>query len=228
MNFDRINKNLSDKTVEDARRVFTRLLIELGVRETNYHVGTGLGGNNFQLFSLMAIPQSLGYTKKQIAIHKDHVEWNAEWLVATPMTVIRHTLDGVFPSIRERFKYEALLVDAVANNPSTIRLAFAARQDHFPILSNILGSKHYSFDKNLSMLEQFSLAMVMCSELAQQVDNNDTSMIPVIGKVLVEMDPEIILIAVRKCIAIERLVKFNMDEDPYFGRALTQVNNLIN
>lgn len=42
------------KRLDDAKKVYERLLLELSVREDNEHVGTGLGGNPSELFFLLS------------------------------------------------------------------------------------------------------------------------------------------------------------------------------
>jgi hypothetical protein len=49
MRFIHVDDRLTVQEVRIAKEKFNGLLVELGVRETNYHVGTGLGGNNLQL-----------------------------------------------------------------------------------------------------------------------------------------------------------------------------------
>jgi hypothetical protein len=49
--------------LEKAEGVYERLRLELGVREDNEHVGSGLGGNPSELFFLLSHPVKLGLSK---------------------------------------------------------------------------------------------------------------------------------------------------------------------
>ena len=59
MNFDRVSGTIKDNDRKLAQQRFQGVTLELGVREDNYHVGTGLGGNNAQLFALMSLSHHL-------------------------------------------------------------------------------------------------------------------------------------------------------------------------
>lgn len=223
MDFSSIDGNLPHDLVQKATQKFNQIVVELGLRDTNYYVGSGLGGNNFQLYTILTIPQTLSYTKKEIVVDETGIKWGAEWLANATALDIRKKVDTIFAQIAERHKYHAAVAELLSDNPSALRRSIELRKDQFPILFKILEGKNYRFDRSLSLYEQLLLAMIMCNDLASKLDAGDTSMIPTIGSALLDFDPEIILIAIRKCIGLERLITFNLDEDPIFSRSIYKV-----
>lgn len=109
MKFKTISDKVSAKQASVAIEKFSWLTTELGVRETNEHVGTGMGGNNFQLVVLMGMEHKLSSSsKKNIEPEKDRVVWGVDWLCSASRREIRNKLNEVFPSILESKKYMAL------------------------------------------------------------------------------------------------------------------------
>ena len=76
-------------------------------------------------------------------------------------------------------------------------------------------------------MEQLILASILCQDLAMDLDAGSIKKVRPIGAVLMDFPAEIILLAVRRHIQIERLVRHDMDEDPIFMRVLTKVNRGI-
>lgn len=227
MNFSHVDPELTYKLVRSAMKKFTALIVELGVRENNEHVGSGLGGNNFQLLTLSHLNHHLKTGGFKITINDD-IWWSANWLAHASMVEIRQALDAVFPSIKERHKYVSVLVRSMLKRPNDLRQTFLENKEHFPRLQSLLDNKAYYFDKNLSFLEQLVVASIMCQDLAMDLDKGDLSKVSSIGSTLSYFPPEIILLSVRMYINIERLVKHNLDEHPVFTHLLTRVNRSIN
>jgi hypothetical protein len=227
--FNHIDKRLSHFLVKDCQDKFHWLTTELGVRETNEHVGTGLGGNNFQLLVLMDLGHILtarpGRSLSFSPIH-GRVIWGADWLRNTPRIQIRYKLDEVFASIAESFKYKALAYQALCFS-NNIRSTLNTYKDQFPQLTACLAGKLFRFDAHLSNVERLIQAFVMCQELAADLDNNNLSRIQTIGAALYEFPSETILLSVRRYIGISRLVKHNLDEDPIFNKCLRKVTKLV-
>lgn len=215
--------------VKSAQRSFSRLLVELGVRKNNEHIGSGLGGNNFQLLCLFGMVQELsphtGMTIK-FSSTENTMYWGAEWLCRASKVDLRKELDKIFDSIKEGHKYWALVMEALSAS-GDLRSTLTQYQDQFPELMACLSGKVYKFQSWLGPLSQLILAYVMCQELAADLDRNDTSRVNMIGSALYDFPAEIILLSVRKYIQIDRLVRHDLDEHPIFNKVLMKVNKRV-
>jgi hypothetical protein len=215
--------------VKSAQRRFGGLLVELGVRKNNEFIGSGLGGNNFQLLCLFGMVHELS-PDTNVSISFSSVEntmyWGAEWLIRSSRYDLRKELDKIFSTIKEGHKYWALVMETLSES-GDLRTTLPQYQDQFPELMACLAGKNYKFQPWLGPLSQLILAYVMCQELAAELDRNDTSKVQVIGSALYDFPAEIILLSVRKYIWIDRIVRFNLDEDPIFWKTLNKVNKRV-
>lgn len=227
MDFSNVDGKLTVMEHKAARARFDWLLTELGIRDTNEHVGTGLGGNNFQLLVLMCFEHRLVHDKKiTIQVEKDHIKWGAPWLTDTKKKEIRWYLNEIFPAIKEKKKYLAVAMEALSGS-GMLRDKIIQHSEQFPRLVRALEGKTYRFQRGLSGIDQLILAFVMCQELSDHLDQDDTSLVQPIGAALADFPMEVILLSVRRFVGIERLVKWNLDEDPVFGKMLTRINRVV-
>lgn len=229
MKFSFVGLDLTHDIVKDCKRKFEGLLVELGVRKNNEHVGTGLGGNNFQLVCLFGMSHELSseHNLKIKFVSKDNtMTWGADWLATTSRLEIRKELDRVFETVKEGHKYWALMIESIANS-TALRASLKDYQDSFPELTKCLEGQCYKFQGWLGPLSQLLLAFIMCQELAADLDRGDTSKVHTIGAALYDFPAEIILLSVRRYIQIDRLVRFNLDEDPIFWKTLKKVNTRV-
>lgn len=227
MDFAHVDGKLTVMEHKAAKARFDWLLTELGVRDTNEHVGTGLGGNNFQLLVLMCFEHRLVDDKKTtIQVEKNHINWGAKWFTDTKKKEIRWHLDEIFPAIKEKKKYLAVAMEALSGS-GMLRDKVIQHSEQFPRLVKVLEGKTYRFPRGLSGIDQLILAFCMCQELSDHLDREDLSLVQPIGEALSEFPLEVILLSVRRFVGIERLVKWNLDEDPIFGKMLTKVNKVV-
>lgn len=198
MNFDKIRASTTERDKKAAAQKIQSLSLELGVREDNGHVGTGMGGNKAQLLALMAFQNELinepGLT---IRANNGLMEWGIEWFLTTSKKDIRQMLDVVLPIA----KYTP--IDDVRSNPA------------------------YSLGPNVSRWSVLSLSNMLCQKLASELDNGNTSGVQATAFALVGFPQEFILLSVREHIQIERLVKHNLDEHPDFGKILHKINKEV-
>jgi len=64
--------------------------------------------------------------------------------------------------------------------------------------------------------------------LSAHLDRGDTSLVQPMGAALDSFPMEIILMSVRKYVQIDRLVRFDLDEDPVFSKMLYRINKVAN
>jgi hypothetical protein len=226
MKFSHIDARLTPQEVEAAKYRFNWLLTELGLRESNYHVGTGLGGNNFQLMVLLSFKHTLVKRNVDIQVDDKRVAWSADWLINTPKRTIRSKLDETFYLIAEKHKYLAIALAEVADSFS-MKDTVRKYPEQFPQLLRAISNKDYSFDKDMPYTDQLIVACIMCQELSARLDAGDRSTVQSTGSALNDFPTEIILLSVRRHIQIERLVRHNLDEDPVFMKTLMRVNKVV-
>jgi hypothetical protein len=206
MKFTKIDSSLPRGLVDAAWGKFEELLLELGVRDDNTHVGTGLGGNNFQLYSLLGVKHSLMKLHKGIIVtHDDGIYWDAETLAFMPRLDMRKKVDTIIPLVEERYPGAFLFSKEFGDATKINYLKLVSREMQGALLN----------------------AQVLCSGLAKELDAGDTSNILMTAKLLEVMPFEIVLLAVRKFIGIERLVKFSLDEHSRLGPILHRINKIV-
>lgn len=225
MNFSHIDTRLNHQEAKDAIQRFNSIITELGVRTDNEHVGSGLGGNNFQLLVLLNLKHTLVKRDITIKTTDSGVAWNAEWLAKTPLKDIRKELDKAFVDIKEQHKYLAIALESLAYSNNMRAVVLQHRTD-FPELVNALEGKTYTLAK-LSCLEQMILACVLCQDLSYRLDRGDSSTVQAIGSALYDFPTEMILLSIRRYVQIERLIRYNLDEDPVFWKTLKKVNDIV-
>ena len=140
-----------------------------------------------------------------IKVDDDRMAWSANWLGATKKRDIRKRLDEVFAEINQKY----------------------IRDPDQPLTRQINTPGSFQFYPGLSPIEQLAQVCAMCHELSARLDQGDTSMVRTVGTVMQQLPLETVLFSVRRYIQIERLVKYNLDEDPIFGPALTKVNRAV-
>jgi hypothetical protein len=226
MNFSHIDSRLTSAQVQAGKSRMAWLLTELAIRDDNQHVGTGLGGNNFQFLTLMNLKHNLVKRDVEIYVGDNFIAWGVPWFLRSTKTAIRLKLDEVFNQIVEKNKVVCLALAALAN-AHYLRSALYEHKEHFPELSKSLDSKTYVHNPALSSLEQLIAACVLCQELARSLDNGDITPIPITGLALMDFPPDILLYSIRRHIQIDRLVKFNLDEDKVFLKVLKKVNDVV-
>ena len=225
MNFSHIDTRLNHQQAKDATQQFNSIITELGIRTDNEHVGSGLGGNNFQLLVLLNLKHTLVKRDITIKATDSGVAWSAEWLIKSSRKDIRRELDKAFSDIKEKHKYLAIALESLAY-ASNMRAVVLQHPTDFPELVKALEGKTYELAQ-LSYLEQMILACVLCQDLSYRLDRGDCSTVHAIGSALYDFPPEMILLAIRRYIQIERLVKFSLDEDPVFWKTLKKVNDVV-
>jgi hypothetical protein len=228
MKFDHIDQSIQYGKVKRAKYIYNRLALELGVREDNYHVGTGMGGNNVQLFTLLNIQNELVNDHDiTIEVKDDKVLWGSRWFTNAKFIDIRHELNIKFPLIKEKHKYPAIAIEVITFYPDAMREGFLKNKKHYPKLAEALAGKPFSFDPNLTSWEMMMAACVLCAELASDLDKNIHKRITPIALALDNFPMEVNLVAIRRFIQIDRLVKHNLDEHSDFSKILTTINKTV-
>ncbi len=219
MKFDVIDPSLTTDEVNFASKILAKIMVELGIRETNEHVGSGLGGNNHQLLVFMTMKHHLISSDKDISIVNNNVYWSVEFLIGHKMRHIRPIIDKEFALISDDNKLIALALHTAANNPTLVLSTLEKTLPQIVIFyyNEFLSGQVLNLSK-LSYSNQFMVSLLLCAKLSYFLDNNiDTTKYKMlVGKTLDSVEPEILLLAVRKAIRIDRLVQHYLDENPHW------------
>lgn len=142
MKFSKIVSSVPFEARQRAQLRFTQLLSELATRKNNEFIGSGLGGNNFQLLVLMTLSHTLGHGTG-ISVKPDGIVWGENLLTTGTLKQIRYVLDAEFPNIREKHKYIAFLMDSLTKSEDFMT-HYEENKDHFPKIDKAFSTGKYS------------------------------------------------------------------------------------
>lgn len=230
MNFDKV---FNTANIDECSKKLTTVFVDLALKTDNYGCGSHHGGNNFQMITFMNINHSLVNSDNiQWNPHHKSLQWGEEYLLKASIKEIRERLDVVFKDIDENHKLWSVALDFY--NGVSYKTVIEKYRENFPRLNYCLRGGPYKVDPELSRLEQYLLACIMCEEIASILDGLDpklnTNKIQYSEKTrnyalqegwdktraLFEsfkaFPPELYLLCVRKHINISRIVRWRLEE----------------
>jgi hypothetical protein len=211
-----------------AHKRLTQLFLELGTRKDNPFLGSGLGGNNFQLLVLLGLSHTVTTESVGIDVSENGVTWGIEYLQKTGLIQLRHDLDLIFEEeIKEQYKYLALSISTLVGSEDRMLESFQQNRNQFPKVDQVLSQGRYGAIEKLTHQEELILGYLLCIKLAKELDQGDTKNVSSVGNVLNQLSSETILMSVRQFIQIGRLVKFDLDEHPIWENMLNKVNKEV-
>lgn len=193
--------------LDKAKQRYEELMLELATRRNNEHIGSGLGGNPAQYLTMLSLTPNFSANKSEelFSVHDNSIEINVEKIQFVSRKEIRYALDKALTSdiINKYAAPELISFFESFNEPMPSDAERLATSDKQRLL--IKGSKLAIRMKELSESElKESGEIPSVSQLStefQQVYND-----------LKSLDNWIILIAVRRFVGIETMVKYNLDE----------------
>jgi hypothetical protein len=225
MKFNTIDSGLLASEVVKAEKKFLALTVELGVRRDNEHVGSGLGGNLIHLLTLTNVKNHLVSSDLfRIKVQDNNIFWNAKWLNHKSITDIRVRFNKIIKQVEEKYKISALIFGNAILNNNLIRVVNDNLNDYPGIVYALNG---YHYDPKISFKDELIISLILCKELANDLDKKDYSRIESIAAFLDKVTVENVLVSVRTMIKIERIVMHNLDEHKFFGPLLCKVINCI-
>jgi hypothetical protein len=199
MKFDSIDSTIPSNKAKKAERRFQETVLELGVRIDNPHVGTGMGGNPFQLMTLMSLEHELmDEAHTTIEIKNGKLLWGVAWMDTVKRLDIRKELDAKFPAILEAHPHMFVPMDYMMKNA-----------------------------KQFPKLQPLRAAFNLCSDLADDLDKGVRDSIVPTGAGLANFPMEVNLMAIRGYIQIERIIRHNLDEHPAFEKLFKDINRFV-
>jgi len=244
MHFTSTLRSLSQDVIDKANKNFQSIMLELGIRADNYHCGSGLGGNNFQLLVFLGLTHRLiKSATTELRVNDGELEWSDKFICESTRTHIRKTIDQMFPFIMEKNKLLALSMQTHLNKPldyfddesekkrlenaEHLSETFDEQYKDFPNLLNVLRGGEYLHNPSMSLAEQFIAANVMTYNLAIHLDKGDNSLLAPIGKAMSNFDPIIFLVTVRLNLTLSRIITHNMDEHKDWKYMFNQINKIL-
>lgn len=224
MKFTSTKANIATYLLHQCQEKLTTLALDLSVRTDNCHVGSGLGGNNFQMLSLLGMNHHLTNSDENIRVKNNSFIWGSKFLLNNSIYDIRKELDKAFLSLKEHNKLMGLMF----LSPGNIHETYKAYEDSFPVLKDIFSGKRSGDFSEHSPHQQIIIAFIMCAKFAFELDNNIHTSTKMVGETLATFAPEVTLLSVRKYICIDRLVQHNLDENPAWENMLATINRKIN
>lgn len=224
MKFTTIKANIASSITNKCQEKLTALAIELATRKDNYHVGSGLGGNNFQMLVLLGMEHHLSNADIFIASKNNTFIWGTDFLMDNSIASIRKELDKAFKNVKEYNKLMALMF----LNPTNLNEVINSYEDNFPILKDIFSDKRSGDFKNLSPHQQITIAFIMCAKYSFELDNKNKKNTKMVGQSLATLSPEIVLLAIRKYIGLERIINHSLDEHPSWENIFSNINRRVN
>jgi hypothetical protein len=225
MKFHEVAHDLTKSVLQASQSKFNKLMLELGIRETNEHVGSGLGGNNFQLLVCMGLQHHLVNSRNiQISVTGKGIAWGSRFLTDAPMKDIRRKLDVMFSAVQEKHKFLAVAMQTAIDNPTSYYKGVYEYRKNFPSLVEYLKQGTYFHNTSIPLPDQLLLALFITADLAMDLDRGSRKKISCAGKALNNFPDEIYLLAVRRNIQIDRLVIHNLDEHPDWKPALLRIS----
>lgn len=223
MKFTSVKANLATSITNQCQDKLTSLAIELATRKDNCHVGSGLGGNNFQMLALLGMEHHLTNADISIASKKNKFIWGTDFLLDNSIFSIRKELDRAFEKVEEHNK----LVSLMFLSPANINEVFNSYEDNFPILKDIFSGKRRGDFSKLSPHQQITIAFIMCAKYSFELDNKIKTNTETVGYSLGTLSPEIVLLAIRKYIGLERIITNDLDEQRSWKHIFSNINRRV-
>lgn len=225
MQFASTPRDTSPIDIEHAQAIFNSLMTELAIRDTNFHIGSYHGGNNFQMLVLSGMDHILlkFTTGTKIFVVENTIYWDILFLLSSPMGDIRKELDRVFPEIVENNKLTALAIKSILDNKNEFVKSFDAVQNNFPKIAQVMQGASWDNIPKLSPHEQIIMSCLLCAKLSEELDRGNNNSVRHVTDILLQFSPEVILISVRNYIGVERIVKFNLDDREDFFKLIKKV-----
>lgn len=193
------------------------LYLDYCIRKTNEHIGSGLGGN-IRYFGFLASKNNL-FSKEveSLEISDTTIIWNPEFIL----------------SFGKNKKHIRLMVDKKISESIGNFDYFISDNNGFVINKDLFPQSDDKTDPaDLTLNQQVALSLKESAKFASILDSlSDYSELGIHSKTFSEILTKIklpaVILGIRICISIDRLVKFNLDEDRYLGPIFREISKRI-
>jgi len=184
-----------------------------------------MGGDNYQLMMLSTFNHSIDYLIESFIVKDNNITWGYDFLCNLSRKQIRNILNQKFSSIEENNKEQTTVLLDLARSKSILSVV-RKYSSNYPEIIKLVDNSDYQNIARLSTHNQLIIGFILCQELAAKLDVNDLTSIKLTVSNLNYLSEYIILLAVRKYITLERIIKFNLDKDPNWETLLLRVNKI--
>jgi len=223
--------------LNQANKNLIRVFTELALRDDNCYSGSKHGGNSFQLFALMEMKHELVPSTIPITIKDNVVMWGMSFLLNDSISNHRKHLDKAFDQINDRYKTTSMFINGLLEDNNLIS-NYQKYKANFPLVEKCFNNM--KIDPNISVVEQFLLACLICNHVSEVLDssvsntgfgwakNANTKQLMIdAANILLEFDPAIHLISVRRFITFSRLMNYDFTMLPEWKNNFERINNIL-
>lgn len=237
MKFSTTSATSNTLALNQANKNLIRIFTELALRNDNCYSGSKIGGNNFQLFVLMEMKHELVPSTIPITIKDNVVMWGMSFILNDSIDNHRKALDKAFNQINGGCKTTSMFINGLLEDNNLIS-NYQKYKANFPLVEKCFHDM--KIDPNLSVVEQFLLACLICNHVSEVLDSSKTNegfgwaknantkqlMIDA-ANLLLEFDPAIHLISVRRFITFSRLMTYDFTMLPEWKYNFERINNIL-
>lgn len=236
MKFSTVSVQLNQIDMDKANQALIKIFTQLGLKENN-NFNCKFGGNNFQLFSLLEMKHELTSSPKPIDINQNNVVWDIGFLLGYSTDGQRKILDQAFAKINDKYKTTSMFIQGLIKNNNLIS-NYQEHKSNFPLVEKCFINK--KIDPALSMVEQFLLACLVCNSVSEVLDSSPTNindgwmenssthqLMVEAANFLMEFNPAIHLVSVRRFITFDRLMGYNFCHSPEWINNLQRINKIL-
>lgn len=202
------------------------LLTEYGLGDRNQSIGSGKGGNISKFGFLLSKNHIEDNTKTYtVDIVNNDMIWNTEWLGQASFRQIRDEVDSKIEALNINFPDKSAdLFVQLGIDPQTI----SSKVRDMNVLAVLQGSQEVDIS-NLSEKDKLIFARLLAKEFADQADAVNAcpgkEICANFTNILNKLNTGIVVFAIRTQIGIDRMVKFNIDEEPSMYDILLKISS---
>jgi len=211
------------------------IMLELGVRADNIHIGSGLGGNNRQLMIMLAMDHVI--TDKQAGVFFDkHVcYWNVSSVVNSTRVELRQYINTAFEQkVANSNVGPALLLGHLLSEGAESKFLDRYETDStdLPEVNLILEGHQFDINKvaRMDLLLVSAVAAGLMSRMLDKLPEAKPVELPAVnnvGSFFVSIPAETSLLVLRSMVGINRLIMRSLDENAHWDKVLSVISSTL-
>jgi hypothetical protein len=215
------------------------ILLEYALAKNHIYVGSGLGGNISYLAFIYDKEPIVTTDIETIDIRGNAIIYNPDFIEKATKAEIRTHLDAI---IKDKIEKEGFKSTIYAESKTTTSL-----DEDIKIDPALIGDMVKNIDIDPVLLEgkklpedvfwmdlenQLFVCIRLCARFADLLDKTDPQkpdlkLNQTFYDAINFFDIETIIISIRTQITMNRIIKYNLDEDPILGRYFAEINTIL-
>ena len=213
MIFDSISCN-DINVVNNCEIKFNQLLIDLSVSKNNKYGCSHIGGNEWQITTLMQMKHNL-VEFSEVDLCGSSINWGTDFLLSNSFIDIRNRLNILMKDVAPDLALNGVVLSVNYNNIKSIFDKCSLSNNSLPTF----------IMKDYSISNQMIITSIACLVLAEELDAGMKPDLEKFSELLIEAPPYILLLAFKKYLRVERFLKYHLDEDTNFRKLIHKVLN---